>query len=58
MSKTIFAAAIGVKSRTQTEIELRRVEESNQQFREEWIKYSKMKWQSNENLISLQHKTE
>ena len=37
MSETIFAAEFGVNSRAQRKIELRRVEKSNQQFREEWI---------------------
>lgn len=54
----ISGAAFGVNSRVKTEIELKRAEENNQQFKEEWIKYSKMQWQSNEDQICFQQKIE
>ena len=44
----ISGATFGVTSRVKVEIELRKAKEKNQQFREEWMKYSKMQWQSNE----------
>ena len=48
---------IGAISKEKVETEKRGTEESNQRFKDEWTKCSKMQWQSNKRKISLQQQT-
>ena len=62
ISTAVFAAMYttvnGENLRVKVEEKAKEAEENNQQFSDEWIKYSRTLWQSKENKISLQQKTE